>query len=88
MVNIFGNTCNKLEVIAIVMSVVVLIAGYVVFYSLSIETIYNDRRYMEQVNLGILIIGIIAFAIVSYIISIRLYTFGELVECATHNLIT
>ena len=87
MSKVFSNPGNKLKMIAIVMFLIVFIAGCVGFYFLSLETVYNGRWYVEEVNAFILIVGIITSAIVSYVTSIGLYAFGELVECSTQTLV-
>ena len=78
------NAGKQLKTIAVIVGIVIVIAGLVLTYNLSKDSYYDSwRGWQETVNGGIFFLGLVVSCVVGYLSTISLYAFGVLVDNST-----
>ena len=75
------NAGKQLKTIAVIVGIVIVIAGLVLTYNLAQDSYYDSwRGWQETVNGGIFFLGLVVSCVVGYLSTISLYAFGVLVD--------
>ena len=78
------NAGKQLKTIAVIVGIVIVIAGLVLSYNLAKDSYYDSwHGWQETVNGGTVFLGLVVSCVVGYLSTISLYALGVLVDNST-----